>query len=439
MTMPAGQYGLGTAFACLLAIAVPALAADDSAEGMARSVLQSAPAALCPAGILDPSSLGEGLAGALSGFVLADVEDRGRGNTWARREIRLENAETDQALLISASGSPAALRRVTFEVHRLTTERPIMMALAGGDCSVRHGRAIRYADDGMAEELVHFDGDLESVQTVEPLNPPLPAGRDPGGVTVAHIDSGVNYLLPEIAERLARDSEGNALGRDLWENDARPFDGDQGRSPFFPIRHGTPVASLLVKEAPEIRLVPIRFPRPDMTRMAEAVETATAAGTRVVAMPMGSRRQEDWMAFAEAATAHPEMLFIVSAGNDGRDIDSTPLYPASLPLENMIVVTSADGFGRLAPGSNWGAASVDLMVPAENLEVIDYRGARGTASGSSYAVPRVAALAARLLQANPALTTSELMQAIFARAVLPLERGAPRLAVGWIPNPTDDG
>ena len=439
MTIPAGQYGLATAFTYLLAITVPALAADDSAEGMARSVLQQAPAALCPTGILNPISLGEGLAGALSGFVLADVEDRGRGDTWARREIRLENAETDQALLISASGSPAALRRVTFEVHGLTTERPIMMALADGDCSVRHGRAIRYADDGMAEELVHFDSDLESVQTVEPLNPPLPEGSDPGGVTVAHIDSGVNYLLPEIAARLARDAEGNALGRDLWDNDERPFDGDQGRSPFFPIRHGTPVASLLVKEAPEIRLVPIRFPRPDMTRMAEAVETAAAAGTRVVAMPMGSRRQQDWDAFAEAAAAHPEMLFIVSAGNDGRDIDSTPLYPASLPLDNMIVVTSADAFGRLAPGSNWGAASVDLMVPAENLEVIDYRGARGTASGSSYAVPRVAALAARLLQGNPDWTTSELKQAIFARAVPPLERGAPRLAVGWIPNPTDDG
>ena len=439
MTIPAGQYGLATAFTYLLAITVPALAADDSAEGMARSVLQQAPAALCPTGILNPISLGEGLAGALSGFVLADVEDRGRGNTWARREIRLENAETDQALLISASGSSAALRRVTFEVHGQTTERPIMMALAGGDCSVRHGRAIRYADDGMAEELVHFDSDLESVQTVEPLNPPLPEGSDPGGVTVAHIDNGVNYLLPEIAARLARDNEGNALGLDLWDNDERPFDGDQGRSPFFPIRHGTPVASLLIKEAPEIRLVPIRFPRPDMTRMAEAVATAAAADTRVVAMPMGSRRQQDWLAFAEAAAAQPEILFIVSAGNDGRDIDSTPLYPASLPLDNMIVVTSADAFGRLAPGSNWGAASVDLMVPAENLEVIDYRGARGTASGSSYAVPRVAALAARLLQENPEWTTSELKQAIFARAVPPLERGAPRLAVGWIPNPTDDG
>jgi subtilisin family serine protease len=333
----------------------------------------------------------------------------------------------------------AVLRRVVFEARGLASGRPVMVALADGDCRVQHGRAIRYAPDGTAEELVLYAADLATVEAVEPLNPPMPDGLDPGGVTVAHIDSGVNYLLPVIAARLARDAEGRLLGGDLWDGDDRPFDGDTGRSPFFPIRHGTPVAGLLVKEAPEIRLVPLRYPRPDMTLMAEAVRIAAAAGASIVAMPMGSRRFEDWAAFAEAAADHPEILFVVSAGNDGRDIDAAPLYPASLPLANMIVVTSADAFGRLAPGSNWGPYSVDLMVPAEQLEVIDYRGARGTASGSSYAVPRVAALAARLKAANPHWTADELKRAIFARAVAPLERGTPRVAVGWIPNPADDG
>jgi hypothetical protein len=78
------------------------------------------------------------------------------------------------------------------------------------------------------------------------------------------------------------------------------------------------------------------------------------------------------------------------------------------------------------------------MVPAEGLEVTDYRGARGTASGSSFAVPRVAALAARLLEAQPEWTAVELKQALFARAVPPLERGGSPVAVGWIPNPADD-
>ena len=55
-----------------------------------------------------------------------------------------------------------------------------------------------------------------------------------------------------------------------------------------------------------------------MARMAGAVEIAAAAGASIVALPMGSRRAEDWTAFAAAAEAHPEMLFVVSAGNDGR-------------------------------------------------------------------------------------------------------------------------
>ena len=78
-------------------------------------------------------------------------------------------------------------------------------------------------------------------------------------------------------------------------------------------------------------------------------------------------------------------------------------------------------------------------MPAEQLEVIDYRGARGTASGSSYAVPRVAALAARLKAANPDWKAADLQRAIFDRAIPPLTRGEDRVAVGWIPNPADDG
>ena len=428
------------ALVIVLAVAAPAAASPEGgAEASARALLRLAPGAICPEGVLDPDRLPGRLAGALAGFTLAGVTDRGPPGAWVRREIRLERARNDQALLVSASRSPAGLRRVVFEVHGLAAGRPVMMALAGGDCAPRHARAIRYGATGAARELVHFAADLTTVQTIEPLNPPVPAGHDPGGVTVAHIDSGVNYLLPEITARLARDGEGRTLGLDLWDGDARPFDGDQGRSPFFPIRHGTPVASLLVKEAPAVRLLPIRYPRPDMARMAEAVEAAAAAGAKIVALPMGSRKRGDWAGFEAAARAHPEVLFIVSAGNDGRDIDASPLFPASLPLDNLIVVTSSDAFGRLAPGSNWGAASVDLMVPAEGLEVTDYRGARGTASGSSYAVPRVAALAARLLEKHPDWTAAELKPAVFARAVPPLERGSPRVAVGWIPNPADDG
>jgi subtilisin family serine protease len=441
-TRAGGRLGLilwVAALAATMSAAPPGLAATDGAEDAARAVLRKAPAALCPQGILEPEAQSDSLASALPGYALAGVADRGEFGLWSRREIRLENGAEGMALVVAAARTGETLRRVAFEVRDLAADRPIMMALADGDCRLQHARAIRYGPEGAPRDLVLYAADLATVETVEPLNPPVPAGDDPGGVTVAHIDSGVNYLLPEIARRLARDESGRPLGRDLWDGDDRPFDGDVRGSPFFPIRHGTPVASVLIAEAPQVRLLPLRYPRPDMTRMAEAVTVAAAAGADIVALPMGSRNPEDWASFAEAAAAHPDLLFVVSAGNDGRDIDAAPLYPASLALENMVVVTSSDDFGRLAPGSNWGAESVDLMVPAERLEVTDYRGARGSASGSSYAVPRVAALAARLKRAHPDWRAAELKRALFDRAVATFDRGAPRLAVGWIPNPADDG
>lgn len=426
--------------AVILGVASPAgvEAETNSPQQPAAALLRAAAAELCPDVLIDPQNPALPTAGPLARYVVSGIDDRGPAAAWAQRSVSLQSPDSNLSVTLTASRAGERLRRITLTAHHAEDRRPVMMALANGDCSIRLGRALRYDKAGTAITLVHLAPDLTMVEADEPLNPEIPKGQDPGGVTVAHIDSGVNYLLPELAARLARDGNGKALGLDFWDSDDRPFDGDTGRSPFFPIRHGTPVASLLIKEAPGIRLLPYRYPRPDMTRMGEAVDTAAATGASIVALPMGSRNRDDWNSFAEAAERHRDLLFIVSAGNDGRDIDTNPLYPASLALENMIVVTSADAFGRLAAGSNWGARSVDLMVPAEQLEVIDYRGARGRASGSSYAVPRVAALAARLKAAHPDWQAAELKQAILARAVSPLQRGAAKVAAGWIPNPAED-
>ena len=152
-------------------------------------------------------------------------------------------------------------------------------------------------------------------------------------------------------------------------------------------------------------------------------------------MSMGSGDRGDWRCFQDAAARNPQILFVVSAGNDGRDIDRQPVYPAALTLSNMLVVTSSDSFGRLGRGSNVGAASVDVMVPGERIDVIDHRGARAETGGTSYAAPRVAALASRFLTANPDAGTRDIVDFIRSRAID--APGVP-LAHGWIPDPTDD-
>ena len=316
------------------------------------------------------------------------------------------------------------------------SRRMMMLAIAGADCEVRAARAIRDMGGG-TRFLDELDETFANVRWSETLQAKWPVGGDPGGARVGLIDTGLAYDLDIFRNNLARNNDGTPLGYDYWDLDGLPYDGDTSRGPFFPIRHGTAVASVLVREAPDTALIPLRYPQPDMARMTDVIAYAAAAGARVVAMPLGSNDPGDWTAFLEALRKH-DLLAIVSAGNDGRNIDREPVFPAASPDENIITVTSADPFGRLANGSNWGPQSVDIMLPAESVSVIDFRGASRSASGSSYAVPRLAALAARILQRSPDLSVAELKAEIFSRAVDPVFERSQVVAVGWIADPLAD-
>jgi subtilisin family serine protease len=371
---------------------------------------------------------------AIPGSRLVEEQVPTEGAAPSRSLLRLETPggrllEIEQRL----RGGQMVRFRATVHGQENDAVQPRFEGIADASCTLRLVRGLRDGD-GPWRYLDHFDADLVTLRATETLQAPWPAGRDSGGVRVGFVDSGLAYDLPLFHDRLARDADGTPLGHDFWDMDPWPYDGDMARGAFHPIRHGTAVASIFAAEAPDAALVPYRYPRPDMARLGDLVAQASAHGVRILALPLGSTRRSDWDSFEAALAAH-DILAIVSAGNDGRDIDARPVYPAALPAENLITVTSSDGSGQLARGSNWGATYVDLMLPAENQKVTQFNGARGTGSGSSYAVPRLAALAARLLATDPSMTTGALKARIFARAVPALPDA---LAVGWIPDPLAD-
>lgn len=351
----------------------------------------------------------------------------------ARSRQVLADGAAIEITRIAPDGQLRGLRAV-YEAAAGSGTHPEMIALAGPDCAIRNGRKLEYSPDGRAVAIRFLHADLSDSGAGELLDAPVPAAPDPGGVAVAQVDSGLNYLLPSIGPRLARDPDGAALGYDFWDMDPRPFDEDPSRSAFFPQRHGTKTASLLLDEAPYARLIPYRYPRADMSRMAALVDAAAKSGAGIVLIAMGSNQRDEWQAYEQAAKRHPDMLFIVSAGNDGRDLDREPVYPAALELENQLTVTSSETDGRLAPGSNWGRRSVDLLVPAERVLVTGFDGRRIFASGSSYAVPRAGALAACLLAAHPQWRAKELRAAILAGARPAADERWSRH--GFLPDPT---
>ena len=338
------------------------------------------------------------------------------------------------------------LRRVVVDYAALVEGelRPSLTVTTGADCRIVTGRRVRYGPYGRAQAVELLDGDFAPTGATELLNPPVPpAGADlpfgpPGPVTVALVDTGVNYLLPEIAAALARGADGRALGYDYWDLDPLPFDSDTTRSPYFPERHGTRIASLLLSEAPGIRLVPYRLPRRDLTRMADLVADAAAKRVDILLLTFGSDDAAAWRPFAIAAAGQPDLLVVVAAGDQGRDIDAEPRYPAALPLGNMLVVSSANAAGEPAASANRGLGTVHLLAPGENMRVTDFDGTEARASGSTFAAARIAALAARLKRAHPDWRARELKRAIFIRA-RPVERAAtPPVSRGLIADPAAD-
>ena len=246
---------------------------------------------------------------------------------------------------------------------------------------------------------------------------------------------GVNYTLPQIAPRLARDAGGALLGYDFHDDDKEPFDLVPGFAATSGRHHGTSVAGVLIAEAPKARLIPYRFRANAYDSFARIVAHMAKGPARIASMPLGGYRKDQWDPLGEAIAAQPEILFIVSAGNEGRNVDEKPIYPAAFGLPNVLTVASTDAFGRFPPESNWGVNTVDISTPAEGIESISHVGSKRLVSGSSFAVPRIAALAARLAENNPGWDASRLKSEIIKLgAASPGERER-RTKHGWIPNP----
>ena len=282
-----------------------------------------------------------------------------------------------------------------------TDARPDSFISMTQNCDIIETRRIRYTMSGMALDIIvhRSDGTTETLPLNPPIDPEIQAqpnrqktNSDP---IIGHIDSGVDYRRSDIAEHLIFDENGALVSRDAWDSDNHPFDADTAHSPFFPRRHGSYVVDILMQSTKRFRLLPVRYPRPDMARMGDIIDWMATNDASIIMVPMGSHHRDDWRSFFNAASRHPRILFIVSAGNNGQDIGLKPVYPAVNELENILVVTSTLTDGQLATGSNF-SPSVNIGLPAETLLARGLGDTKKLVSGSSFAVPKLAAFAACL-------------------------------------------
>ena len=168
--------------------------------------------------------------------------------------------------------------------------------------------------------------------------PKLPAGLDPGGVAIAILSTGIDYRATDIAQRLARDGEGDLIGWDLVDRDNRPFNAAAAETPLA--LGGDADALVRAMGQPGRRVVPVRIDVRDPVSLAKAASFVAQTPARVVVVPMWTSNADQWASFGMAIKAFPDLLFIVAAGDEGRDIDREPVWPAAFGQGNVLVVSA---------------------------------------------------------------------------------------------------
>ncbi|MBS1869213.1 MAG: S8 family serine peptidase [Actinobacteria bacterium] len=239
--------------------------------------------------------------------------------------------------------------------------------------------------------------------------------RGTPSTVVADLDTGYRFEHPDLAPVAwtnphdpanGRDDDGDGIvddthGADFVGSSANTptIDGDPTDDDLRDGGHGVHTAGTIGAAgdngigisgvAQNVRIMPLRVcsfytdPNPansgtlcPSSSQIEAIEYAGAHGARVANMSLGGTTFNP--AVRDAIAANPNVLFVISAGNDGQDNDpgGTPHYPCAYDpatsgvpgaIDNVVCVAATDQADRLASFSDYGAATVDLGAPGTEI------------------------------------------------------------------------
>ena len=302
----------------------------------------------------------------------------------------------------------------------------------GGVIAVQPNYIRRTTQSAPPDDPFWLDGSLWGLSKIQAPQAWSTFTPGDGSVVIADIDTGVDYTHPDLAANMWRnpgevagngvDDDGNGYvddvhGIDTVNHDSDPED-DQG--------HGTHTAGTIAAVGNNAtgvtgvnwnaRLLACKFlDASGFGTDAGAVECfeyllalrIRGENIRVSSNSWGEQRSGQPAATLQAAideTGAAGIVNVFGAGNDGTNNDTSPFDPASYDSPSIIAVASSGSTDRKSLFSNYGASSVDLAAPGENIWSTYPGGLYNISSGTSMATPHVAGAAALLASMDPTLT-----------------------------------
>ena len=253
-------------------------------------------------------------------------------------------------------------------------------------------------------------------------------------IVIGVIDSGIDYTHPDLAANIwtnPGEIPGNGIdddengyiddvhGWDFVDDDADPMDGNG---------HGTHVAGTIAAAGNnevgisgvswDASLMALRFLNNSGNGLSYhallALEYATMMGADITNNSWIGESYSSAAQFAINQASNAGSLYVACAGNDRKDNDITPTYPASYLGNNVITVAATTKTDGLSSFSNYGANSVDLGAPGSGILSTKTGGGYTTKSGTSMAAPHVSGVASLLLSKRRDLSPAEIRSAILS-------------------------
>jgi thermitase len=255
----------------------------------------------------------------------------------------------------------------------------------------------------------------------------LPAEKAGKGITVAVIDTGVDYRHRQLSTQIwvneaeiplnRIDDDHNGFVDDVYGYDF--VNGDPDPMDFH--SHGTHVAGLIAALpfgvgagiAPEAKIMAVRVLDNNLSSTflsdaAQGIIYAIENGAQVLSSSWrvykswdGYEPSEENLLILRKAIEYAEargVIYVTAAGNEALNMEDeeNKIYPAGFSgLKNMVVVTSSDRNDQLSPFSNYGTKTVHVVAPGSDVLSTVPGDRWRQMSGTSMAAPLVAGILAR--------------------------------------------